>query len=146
MRTTIAALWLFFSVSLTFAQGEIRVDDEHMQIGDNAKSKLTYSIAAGAALVVDLSSYKFSLWPKEEPAPDFISVLYDENQYYIPLAKGQTRHLISRDTAQPRPGGPLFSGFKQGKKIVVAIGKRRYDSAKKEDVLRVHWLGMVEVK
>ncbi|WP_255357312.1 hypothetical protein [Duganella sp. Root1480D1] len=39
-----------------------------------------------------------------------------------------------------------FPGFAKNKKIMLAIGKRRYDAAKKEDVLRVHWLGMVEAK
>ncbi|WP_255357004.1 MULTISPECIES: hypothetical protein [unclassified Duganella] len=39
-----------------------------------------------------------------------------------------------------------FPGFAKGKRIMLAIGKRRYDAAKKEDVLRVHWHGMVDVK
>jgi len=140
---------VFFSLlaASAFAQSEVRVDDDHMQIGDNAKAKLHYSVSAGPALLLDMSGYKFSLWPKEEPEPDFISVMIsDKHQYYVPLSPGKTRYLISTETARPREGMLPFPGLVKGKQVMIAIGKRRYDSAKREDVLRVHWLGMVEVK
>lgn len=128
-----------------FAQSEVKVDDAHMQIGDNAN--LIYSVSAGPAIVIDMTGYKFSLWPNEEPAPDFISVIISDNhQYYVPLSQGKTRYLISGETAKPGRGMLPFPGFAKNKKIMLAIGKRRYDTAKKEDVLRVHWLGMVQAR
>lgn len=144
IATTILGLLLTASA---FAQGEVRVDEEHMQIGDNARAKLMYSVPAGPAIQLDMTGYKFSLWPKEEPAPDSISVMIsDRHQYYIALVPGKTRYLISGDTARPREGMLPFPGFIRGKQVMLAIGKRRYDPARREDVLRVHWLGMVEVR
>lgn len=152
VKTFIAAALLSGALLAAFlnpksmTQGEIHVDDDHMQIGDNAKSKLTYVVAPSDAVWLDFTRYRFTLWPKEEPAPDYISVYVGEHQYYIPLEDGKTRYLISRETATAREGGHLFPGLVLGSQVMIAIGRRQYDSAKREDILRVHWLGMVEVK
>ena len=146
MRLRVIPILALFFASSVLAQSEVRVDEDHMQIGDSAKAKLAYVAAAGPTLSLDFTGYKFSLWPKEDPAPDFVSVIAGKDQYYIPLVPGKTRYLISSETAKPRDGARPFAGFTHGSQVMVAIGKRRYDSAKREDVLRVHWLGMVEIK
>jgi hypothetical protein len=143
LATAILALVL---ASSAMAQSEVRVDDDHMQIGDHAKAKLSYAVAAGPALWLDFTGYRFSLWPKEEPPPDFISVVVGKGRYFVPLVHGKTRYLISNETAKSSDSVLPFPGFTRGTEAMVAIGRRRYDPVKREDVLRVHWLGMVEVK
>jgi hypothetical protein len=126
---------------------EVRVDDSHMQIGDQAREKRVYTVPTGPSFVLDLGTYRFSLWPESEPAPDTISIIVSEqHKYYLPLVAGQTRYLVPGQSLTAGAAKLPFVGFKSGQRIMIAIGKRRYDIAKREDILRVHWLGMVEVR
>ena len=138
------AMW----TSSAFAQSRLlKVDDLHMQIGDNATTKKIYTAPPGPSLSLDLTGYKFSLWPKEEPGPDTIEIIIsDREQFYIPISAGQTRYVLSSENLRAREGIGSFKGFVVGQRVLVAIGKKRRDSIKNEDILRTHWLGIVDIK
>ena len=147
IRPLAALVALFFAVSVVAADNVVKVDHAHMQIGDNASSKLSYSISPSPEIILDLGAYKFSLWPKDEPAPNTISVVISDNQqYYLTLQDGKKRYSLSRSTLAPRHGALPFREFTSGQKFMIAIGRLRVDHAKQEEVLRVHWLGQVDVK
>lgn len=137
--------WLLSSPVL--AQSPIiRVDQGHMQIGDKATSRIEYSVSAGSEIVVDLNDYEFTLWPASEPPPDTIAVIIsDDQQYNVALIAGKSRYTLSSKSMIPRADSAPFGGFIAGQQLMLAIGKRRDDADAGEDVLRVHWLSLVNV-
>ncbi|SFN99444.1 hypothetical protein SAMN05660284_02683 [Formivibrio citricus] len=148
LKKLFAAIVTFvFAVSAMAAGNVVLVDHAHMQLGDNATSKLSYSVSPSSEIVLDLGNYKFTLWPKSEPAPDSVSVVIADNQqYYLQLQPGKKKYSLSRSTLTPRAGSIPFSSFASGQQIMIAIGRLRIDHIKKEEAFRVHWLGLVDVK
>jgi len=67
VRSLLTAVLAFSLGSPAFGQSEVRVDDDYLQIGDNAKVKRMYQVAPAPFLSLDFTGYRFSLWPKEDP-------------------------------------------------------------------------------
>ena len=123
------------------------IDEAHMQLGKETEAP-PLSIPAANSLVVEFSGYVSSLWPDlGEPAPDTIGIAISEDRkYYFALSVGQTRKEFNGSTARPLAGSKPWSGMRAGERAMLMIGKLRVDPISSEEVLRVHWLGLVDAQ
>ena len=138
----------FFSLSLGAAEHSvIMIDEAHMQIGKEREGP-AYSVAPSTALVVDFTAYHFSLWPDPtEPQPDTVGVaVSDARQYYFAIPPGTRRLVLDASNARPLHGSEPWRGIASGERAILTIGKLRIDNARSEEVLRVHWLGLVDAQ
>lgn len=125
----------------------ILIDEEHMQIGreDEAPS---YVVPPSELIVVDFTAHQFNLWPDpSEPPPDTIGVaVSDTRQYYFSIPAGSRRLELRASTPRPLHDSDAWRGLASGERAILTIGKLRVDDARSEEVLRVHWLGLVDAR
>ena len=149
MASLLAAL-LLLAASVSVGAEEravILIDEEHMQIGRDDEAP-SYVVRSSAVIVVDFTAHQFNLWPDpSEPPPDTIGVaVSDTRQYYFSIPAGSRRVELSASMARPLHGSEAWSGLASGERAILTIGKLRVDHARSEEVLRVHWLGLVDAR
>ena len=118
-----------------------------MQIGKEDEAP-PYVVSSSTALLVDFNDYKFTLWPDPtEPPPDTIGVaVSDTRQYYFAIPSAVRRVMLDETSARPLPGSQPWQGLATGERAILTIGKLRVDPTRAEEVLRVHWLGLVDAR
>jgi hypothetical protein len=123
----------------------IKVDEAHSQIGGAGENATKYKFQPFTTITIDYDGYVFDIWGQPE-TPDTLSVVIDNTrQYYLKLDPKSKKHTFSGNDFIPKSGAPVFSGLSLGDTAMLALGNLKIDSIKKEEKLRVQWVGMLEV-
>jgi hypothetical protein len=123
------------------------VDQEHSQIGQpEGKEGVKYLLAPVARLSLDARQFDFSrsLFPGTKPTAVQL-VLGKQRQY---AARWDPSGLVelSQRTLTPMNDSTPFAGLAAGDQAIVAIGEQRTDEKTQEIVLKVLWVGLIDVK
>ena len=147
------AVALAFSISNRAATASppdrpiILVDPAHSQVGQpDGKQGINYSLPPSPTLVVDARAFDFtkSLYPKVRP--NAIQLIIGKDRQYSATWDHSGRNTLSASTLTPMNDAPVFGGLRKGDRAIVAIGEQRLDPTKKEIVLTVLWVGMIDVR
>jgi hypothetical protein len=123
------------------------VDSAHSQVGQpDGKEGLKYVLAPTTAVTLDARQFDFShsLYPNTRPSAVQL-VIGNQRQYSAPWKPSGLVEL-SQKTLSRVNDSPPFAGLTPGDKAIVAIGEQRLDAMKQEIVLKVLWVGLIEVK
>jgi hypothetical protein len=124
----------------------IVVDPEHAQVGQpKGKKGAKYALPPAAAITLDARHFDFSrsLYPQTRPTA--VQLVVDNKRQYSAAWNPSGLVELSRETLTPMNGSLPFAGLRAGDQAIVAIGEQRLDRETREIVLKVLWVGLIEV-
>jgi hypothetical protein len=122
------------------------VDHEHSQVGQpEGKEGVKYVLSPVTRVRLDARHFDFSrsLFPDTRPTAVQL-VVGKERQYSAPWDESGLVEL-SQSTLVPMNNSAPFTGLAAGDRVIVAIGEQRTDEKTHQIVLKVLWVGLIDV-
>jgi hypothetical protein len=125
----------------------IVVDVEHSQVGQpEGQEGRAYRIAPAPRLSVDARQFDFSRGLDRNTSPNAIQLILGQDRQYSATWHSSGLTELSAGTLTPMHSSARFDGFRAGDHVMLAIGQQRLEPEKRTIVLRVLWVGLIEVQ